>query len=258
MNYYRLKNDEPTAIVTVNGSEKKIYDNNQIFLNSNDNFEIRFFNPLKEKIGVEIIFNGQKKSNKLLILNPGEDITIDRFLDENKKMKFSTYFIDKNNKKANNAIEKNGIITINFYKEKQYDYTTPYYTTPYYTTPYYTIPYYTIYHTQYDSSSYPSYNNLNITIDSKYYTTYDNNNLHNKSKNNVETGRIEKGNISNQKFEIQNIAFEMIPFHSITYHLKPISTKSISNNNIRYYCSTCGYRIRKKSWKYCPKCGDEL
>jgi len=121
MSHYRLNDVEPSAIVTVNGSEKKIYDNNQIFLNPNDNFEFRFFNPLQEKLGIEIIFNGQKKGNSLLILNPGEDVSIDRFLDEKKKMKYSTYFIDGNNDKAVKATKKNGLVTINFYKEKLWD-----------------------------------------------------------------------------------------------------------------------------------------
>ena len=118
MSHYRLNDVEPSAIVTVNGSEKKIYDNNQIFLNPNDNFEFRFFNPLQEKLGIEIIFNGQKKDKSLLILNPGEDVSIDRFLDDKKKMKYSTYFINGKNEQAVKATEKNGLVTFNFYKEK--------------------------------------------------------------------------------------------------------------------------------------------
>jgi hypothetical protein len=121
MSHYRLNDVEPSAIVTVNGSEKKIYDNNQIFLNPDDNFEFRFFNPLQEKVGIEIIFNGKKKDNSLLILNPGEDISLDRFMDDKKKMKYSTYFIDGNNEQAVKATEKNGLVEINFYKEQSYN-----------------------------------------------------------------------------------------------------------------------------------------
>jgi len=95
----------------------KVYQGNQIYLNHGDNFELRFFNPLNYKIGVEIVFNGIKKGDSYLVLNPGQDITLDRFLDEQRKMLFETYTVDGNNKEAVKAIEQNGLITFNFYKE---------------------------------------------------------------------------------------------------------------------------------------------
>ena len=62
MAHMRLLDREPSAIITVAGSEKKIYQNGQIFINDGDNFEIRFFNPLQEKIGISITFNGIQKN----------------------------------------------------------------------------------------------------------------------------------------------------------------------------------------------------
>ena len=47
MAHYRMTDKLPSAIITVNGNEKKIYEGNQIFLQNGDNFEIRFFNPLQ-------------------------------------------------------------------------------------------------------------------------------------------------------------------------------------------------------------------
>jgi nicotinic acid mononucleotide adenylyltransferase len=47
MAHMRLLDREPSAIITVAGSEKKIYQDGQIFINDGDNFEIRFFNPLQ-------------------------------------------------------------------------------------------------------------------------------------------------------------------------------------------------------------------
>jgi len=107
----------PSVVITSNRNELKVYQGNNVYLNNGDNFELRFFNPLNEKLGVEINFNGMKKGNGYLVLNPGQDIVLDRFLDEQRKMLFETYTVDGNNEEAVKAIEKNGIITFNFFKE---------------------------------------------------------------------------------------------------------------------------------------------
>ena len=107
----------PSVMITSNRNELKLYQNNIVYLNDGDNFELRFFNPLQQKVGVEIMFNGIKKGDAFLVLNPGQDLFLDRFLDEQRKMLFETYVIDGNSKDAVDAIAKNGIITFNFYKE---------------------------------------------------------------------------------------------------------------------------------------------
>jgi len=107
----------PSVEITHDRNELKLYNGNIVYLNNGDNFELRFFNPLKEKIGVEIVFNGIKKGDGLLVLNPGQDLTLDRFLDEQRKMLFETYKVDGNNQKALEAIQENGSISFNFYRE---------------------------------------------------------------------------------------------------------------------------------------------
>jgi hypothetical protein len=107
----------PSVVITSNRNELKLYTDNTVFLNDGDNFELRFFNPLQEKIGVEIMFNGLKKGDGYLVLNPGQDLILDRFLDEQRKMLFETYVVNGNSQEAVEAIEQNGIITFNFYKE---------------------------------------------------------------------------------------------------------------------------------------------
>jgi hypothetical protein len=107
----------PSVVITSNRNELKVYQGNNVYLNDGDNFELRFFNPLPEKIGVEINFNGITKGDGYLVLNPGQDLILDRFLDEQRKMLFETYVINGDNKEAVEAIAKNGIITFNFYKE---------------------------------------------------------------------------------------------------------------------------------------------
>lgn len=117
MAHYRLLDRVPSVVITSNRNELKLYQGNLVYLNDGDNFELRFFNPLQEKLGVEIIFNGVKKGDSYLVLNPGQDLILDRFLDEQRKMLFETYSIDGNNQEALEAIEKNGLIKFNFYKE---------------------------------------------------------------------------------------------------------------------------------------------
>lgn len=117
MTHYKMLDRVPSVVVTSNHNELKLYQGNIVYLNDGDNFELRFFNPLQEKIGVEIMFNGIRKGDGYLVLNPGQDLTLDRFLDEQRKMLFETYTINGNNKEAVEAIEKNGVISFNFYKE---------------------------------------------------------------------------------------------------------------------------------------------
>ena len=73
MAHYRLSDRLPSAIVTVDGSEKKIYEGNTIYLNKGDNFEFRFFNPLQEKIGVEILKKALQAPIRQIAQNAGKD-----------------------------------------------------------------------------------------------------------------------------------------------------------------------------------------
>ncbi len=291
MAHYRMQDRLPSAIVTANGSEKKMYEGNTVFFNKGDNFELRFFNPLREKIGVEIIFNGQKKSDGLLVLNPGEDIKLDRFLDDKKKMVFDTYHIDSKNSTAVEAAELNGDVTINFYKEKQNwgNWSAQYNTTNTNSKLYSS-------NVDINNSGYEGiigdsgvsgnigYTNVNLTntntttsdysLDNgeisqqkEYYSsnvsnvdiTSDSFSVNDDFTESIETGRVEKGEISNQNLNTIDIKFESTPFHTIDINMKPTSTKSYTTaTEIRNYCNQCGYRIRKNTWVFCPKCGNKL
>jgi hypothetical protein len=253
----------PTAIITVNGNERKIYKDNKIFLNNGDNFEIKFFNPTKNTIGAKINFDG-KQSNEYLILRPGEQTSINRFLNENKKMKFETYQVN-NNEQTNKAIENNGLIEIFFFNEyipftyQEITYTP--YKSPWdspYESPYkspYKLPYKSPYKSPYtyDTNNTSSYNirscnNVNTNFNDMNFCDSD---------NKIETGRIEKGETSEQSFTYKDIQFNIFSFHSIKYQLLPFSQKD-SLNKVKYYCSKCNYRIRQEKWKHCPNCGTEL
>ena len=117
MTHNKMLDRQPSVSITRNQNELKVYQGNIVYLNDGDNFELRFFNPTNFKVGVEILFNSVPKGDAFLVLNPGQDLILDRFLDEQRKMIFETYVVDGNNEKAVEAIQQNGLITFNFYKE---------------------------------------------------------------------------------------------------------------------------------------------
>jgi hypothetical protein len=293
----------PSCAIMHNRNELKIYQGNIVYLNDGDNFELKFFNPTMEKIGIEINFNGIKKGDGYLVLNPGQDIILDRFLDEQRKMLFETYVINGENKDAVEAIQQNGAITFNFYKERYSHYTNEVkvnYNFP--PKPFKYSP--TIFNSQISGSSssssgifvgyspsnttttinnnwglgygqiltssmthniYSEYvsENTSNTIDYSDYLADSFSDFNTTNKNSriydpLETGRIEKGDISTQTLKGVNLQFSEAPFHSVTYKLMPYSAMNKTVGEIRQYCSCCGYRLRKNSWDFCPKCGTKV
>lgn len=248
--HYRLMQSDPSAIILAKNpqtgslEETKIYKNRGnhgediIYLSDKQTFAFKFFNPLQEKIGIKITMNGNLDDN-ILIINPGQSIVLERFLNESRKMIFETYKIDKTNPAAVKAIENNGDIKIEFFKEKNYQY-------------------------QFNSNfSYPcsgavydaSINEMNCLSNDMTYTSNINCNLNDE----LETGRVEKGNNSNQNLEKVEIEFKTTPFLTQYMKLMPESqAKTYESTEIRNYCHQCGYRIRNKSWLYCPKCGNKI
>ena len=319
MTHYRMSDRDPSAVIMAKNprtgslEELKIYIGNIVYLQDRQEFQLRLFNPTHEKLGVQINLNG-KINDQVLILNPGQDYTIDRFLNEQKKMLFETYSIDGGNASAKKAIELNGLVEINFFKEQNHSYTTT-------TTGVNNIQFgsnFTITNSNsrcYDSgtinlgdmnqmrtttketdnsiffsSDLGDVQTGDLTIDGGDLTTdsltiegdltvtgdlnlTSSQKLSSKGKGKgkrkrisksiksekVETGRVEKGKISNQNFQHVEVEFDTnSPILTLNYQLKPISSKTYEVKEIRNYCLDCGYRIRKQSWMYCPKCGEEL
>jgi len=143
----------PTCEICVNGQQRKLYGKkkNKVYLRNGDNFQLKFFNPLQERIGVQLCMNGIKVDNDLLVLNPGQEITIERYIGTNRKLTFNAYDIDTKGmseervQQAIKAIEKNGVLEVVFWNEKK------------------APPVYTTSITTYD----PNY----ITINPNWYTT---------------------------------------------------------------------------------------
>lgn len=264
----------PEIFISKNKSRLKIYNNKNVYLNDGDNFEIELYNNQIEKIGIEIMMNGKLISNSLIILRPAERVFLDRFLDDKKKFLFETYKVE-NTQQNKDIVKNNGRVTIRCYKEQEIEsykpitIYTPYYL-PYYN-PHYPYRYpYTYYEYNWMNNSSDLYGNLSgnssMIYTSNIVGTTFNSNRSNISTTNctfttnsldIETGRIEKGGESQQNFESVEFNKKSLYFHEIEYFILPISTQEKTVENIRTNCK-CGYRIRKDSWKFCPKCGKEL
>ena len=283
-NHYRMQDRVPSVIITTNRNELKVYQGNQVYLNDGDNFELRFFNPTNQKLGISVEFNGVNKGNGLLVINPGQDITLDRFLDEQRKMLFETYTVDGNNSDAVKAIQQNGIINFKFFKEKSFGGWDNY--------PYGSsgarggLPHFTNCSTSnansrlYSKSVKTKSASRGISLESMSGDQFDmdegylgiaggaigssnlNQNLYSASMDSMsaplETGRIEMGEQSNQELKHVDMKFEQFPFYTVSYKMLPFSAKATEVQEVRNYCSQCGYRIRKASWKFCPKCSSKI
>ena len=246
MNYIsQLPNELVEAHLTSKQKKLKNYNNN-FYLKDKQEFELEFFNKHSQEIAVEVSYNNVTMLNRLVI-RPGERIWLERFLEDNKKLMFETYTVDK---EAKEYIKDNGNLVLDFYHK-----TTPSIT---YTNvwPSYPNPYYWPY-------TYPSYSpSHTFTTDSSTLTVGSStaNNIANtvnfaQSNQQIETGRITKGKKSNQELVNTYENFSSLSFKTIEYKLLPYSQKVLGSKDIRKYCSNCGIRIRKQTWEFCPKCG---
>lgn len=231
----------PQAFIGINKNRLKIYNDNIVFLENDQEYQFEFYNPTSQVYGILIYIDDNLISNRKLVIKPGERIWLDRFIDSNNKFKFQTYQVD-DNKRTKEAIKNNGNVRIEFYKESTkrllLDDYKPYLT---YTNCFGTDTNYNV--------TYCSWNE-----DESKVISSDTDRILRK----VETGRTEKGGSSAQKFENAYYDFESFSY-SISYKILPISQKNtITTNEIKLYCSNCGSKLRKKNWKFCPSCGSKI
>ena len=75
---------------------------------------------------------------------------------------------------------------------------------------------------------------------------------------NYETGRVEKGSSSNQNFSSVFMEFENYPCETVYMQILAESNKPTEISDLRNYCSGCGTRMKKQTWKFCPSCGTKI
>lgn len=265
-----MNNNENLAKLAVRKSLLKEYKNSSneriVYINDNTEFQIEVYNPYNYVIGVSFSFNNNYQGNsQLLVVRPGERIWLDRYLDNDAKLLFSTYEIN-NTRQNREAIRDNGNLVIRFFKEDNHDWKNNIWVSNIKNYDWEELKPINVYY----NNSYPNYT-TSITSTASTFNDYtatsaSTNNysdikcssLNIENANKIETGRIERGSRSNQKIKDVNIDFEYFPFRTETIHILPTSQKPVTSNDLKKkYCTECGRKISPK-YKYCPFCGNKV
>lgn len=258
-----------TAHITTNRNRAKIY-GNAVYLKDKQRFEIELFNPNTINYLAKISIDGKSISNSGIVLKPGQRVYLERFIDSNNKFVFETYEIEKSNE-ALNAVVNNGLVEITFYPE---NITSVYFTCYPVSTCTYT---HDTYYTNTPGITFTNTGGITGNIGSSGITgnniTYGGTTINNLScftssvvgesntkslSDNIETGKVEKGESSNQSLTQTNGSYSYFPANSISYRLTPESQKPVEIEKLRNYCTGCGNRIKKDTWKFCPNCGEKF
>ena len=265
-----MTTNNTSAHIALNRNRLRSYEKS-VYLKDGSNFEIELFNGETVNVLAKIWINGHPISNSGLLLKPGQRFFLDRFIDSNNKFLFETYKVDATIETAS-AIANNGLIRVDFYRESQL--TVPKWSTgidwtwrPNYTyygsgNPY-TIPVSSVNNVGFVNSSSNTVNGMSGEI-SFTSSTVDGIKGSNGPAGEpgepglIETGRVEKGDSSAQSFESTVGEYEYISFKTCEWKILPESTKPVEVSKIRNYCSECGTRIKKQTWKFCPSCGEKL
>ena len=267
-----VDSENPQAWIAIQKNRQKVYGSNgnsQVYLKDGEEFQIELFNPTQTKYLVKFKINGNYQSQRGLVLNPGQRYFLDRFVDEDRKLAFSTYEVE-NSKQAKLAIEKNGLLEVEFYAEVVYK-------NPF--TLQGNSPSWTYYGgtngTNYLVGNYlvgnyckdgaiSGSNSLSgisfSTSNSSNGTTFTNCSSTSTltSDASIETGRVEKGEKSNQSFSESFDSFNCWISFSTKVQILPRSQKPAETSEIRSYCTGCGSRNKKQNWKFCPNCGTKI
>jgi hypothetical protein len=247
---------KPQAWIAISSSRQKIYGDKSVYLDNGQEFQIELYNPTNQPYLAKIYLNGKIISSSGLVLRPGQRYFLDRFIDVSKKLVFSTYEVD-DNPEVKQAIANNGMIKVEFYPEQ------------------FPLNWGTITTTQWppyrqtftwcggttfsNSTGSLNFSSGAVSTTSAYYSNSTENSFSylNESKS-LETGRVEQGSKSNQEFSNSNGNFSWIWTYSSEYQILPRSVKPVEVSEIRDYCTECGSRVKKKTWKFCPSCGEKV
>jgi hypothetical protein len=274
----KSETESPQAWIAIKRNRQKIYNRQgktQVYLKDGQEFQIELFNPTQTRYLVKFKINGNYQADRGLILNPGQRYFLDRFIDDDKKLEFSTYEVE-DSKAAKKAIEKNGLLEVEFYAETflhgniiSYPriYNTPNWSQPIWTTNPSTFWYGTSNGISNNAGGSSTLTLAGSTINNVSYTsgtvncgtTYTSTSNYSSVVNDasIETGRVEKGEKSDQLFEQGYGTFGSWASYTTTVQIIPLSQKPAEAQEIRSYCTGCGSRIKKQTWKFCPNCGTE-
>lgn len=245
--YQTINNAMPEAYITRKKSRAKIYHFNNLYLNDGELFEIELFNPKSNRVLAKIWLNGEEISGSGIIVNPGQRIFLERFIDSNNKFVYKTYEVEDTSVSLN-AVRKNGDVEVKFFDE--------FFNTFKPTIWYDPNPTFTLINSSgnYYANNTFTTNSLGVVDNSSYSTNIAGSLATPKS---VETGRVEKGESSNQSFETSYGSFNNYAIKEVKYKILPHSSKPIESKDLKKYCTECGKKV-KDSFKFCPSCGTKV
>lgn len=270
----------PSAFITVNKGRKKIKEDKYVYLNNGQEFELELMNPTQDNVLTKIWINNIQMSSSGIILRPGERVFLERYIDIPKKFLFDTYEVAGDNTSVQKAIEKNGLVRVEFFSED----TTPSYNNGHHIQDYdnltwisppQTTKYNGVVGSTTDLSSlfggtlsttgligFSSVNNSFTAtqvnpLKKEFISKPRNRGIFKKSKS-IETGRVEEGSNSNQTFEYVSKKFLLWAFKTVEYQIKPTSTLVIEAKDlVSKYCTGCGKKAKSMN-KFCSNCGTKL
>lgn len=242
---------KPYAFIAINKNRVK-HNSNTVYLQDKTEFQLELFNPTGDDVLAKIWLNNNLISSSGIIIRPGQRIYLDRYLDSPEKFVFNTYDVENINE-VKTAIANNGKVKVSFYKKTNLTSSgtititnpgtwNPWITYPYPTNPYPTNPLWC--GTSSDSFTFNSNSDSYTLTNNTFYTNF--------SKS-IETGRVDKGDKSNQQLEYVTMDFENTPMATSNLTILPHSRQKIVK-----YCTSCGSKIKKSSWSFCPHCGTNV
>jgi hypothetical protein len=252
----------PQCFITKKKQRVKQY-NDTVFLENGDEFELEVFNPLNHKISASIQIDGKEIGSSNLVLRPGERVFLERYLNEAKKFMYETYMVDSSSSEVQNAIKNNGKVVVKFYYEYLYYYTNTTITNvdwnnniTYQQRDWAGRPinrvYFNTTSTGHLDGTVPLSNSISSTSTSDFFIK------RTLSEDVVETGIVSKGSNSDQKFTYDNTYFSPYVSHTVEWNIKPRSTKPITTEDLAVFCTECGAKRKKDTFRFCPHCGTKF
>lgn len=239
------------AYIAINRSRLKAYPENRYYLKDKTNFEIELFNPHQVNALAKIKFNGEYISTAGLVLKPGQRVFLSRYIDTNNSLLFETYEVE-NTHESLDAIAKNGKVEVEFYLEQTIQPNFNLGSTTWISTP-------NIYYTNNIGGS--QLDNNWVYGSSSNHVNYSSNlssPVAGSLSNSIETGKIEKGEKTDQGMQSTYGSYSSWMTNLVNIQLFPESIKPIEVSELRNYCTECGTRMKKSTWKFCPNCGNKI
>ncbi len=258
---------KPEAWIAVQRNRQKIYKGSKIYLQDGQEFQLELYNPTKSVYLAKILINGSHISSRGIILNPGQRVFLERFIEDSKKFLYSTYEVE-DTEEAKDAISNNGKVSVQFFEEFKLSSFTGFgsITTGSWGSNSGTWTSYPTWTTSNDgrvglsTSNYSINTNMSGEKNLNFLNSSSSTIINCSTENagSLETGRVQQGENSAQSLEDGFGSFNAWASHTSNYQILPISQLPVEPSEMRNYCGNCGTRIRKSTWKFCPNCGEVL